>query len=1034
VSLSIMLVMVITVFAVAVPMNVSAFDIPPVADAGPDKSAVVGETVFLNGSASDANGDRIVSWTWTIESAPEGSTATISTPVYPHIAEFTPDLDGIYIISLVVSDGVNDSAPSYATVTVSPAPIYVGNIIILSDGTLDPIDAPLSISPDGLTYTQTMDVSGSITVQKSGITLDGAGYDVVGSGTGNGIDLNGISDVTIQNLNIQGFNNGIKISNSNSITVSANTVTNNNYGIVSSISEYITIINNQFSDNPVRGIQFYGTSNSLVEVNTMINCNGAIYMDPAGPNNEYLSSNNEISLNDISNSYAGVNGWYCTGIKVLDNTIMDNSHHGIFLGESDGILVKGNTVVRSGATGIYIHASDNVVIDDNDISEQSWIGIQVMASSNTMINSMITITNNRISYHVDAGIFIVNTEYVIITGNTLEYNHRGINYEILYDVELSHFTIDSNIISNNQIEGIRLAGFMGAISHGTVTNNIVFNNGWGGIALSGITDFLVSHNQIWGNTNYPGLAVWSGEDVTIEYNEITDNIGPGQVQTVQAGIHSGGRQISISNNNILRNGCGIVLRMAEYNTVTNNLITDNLLRGVQFYATSNCVVRENTIINSGNAVYLWPGGASDEYWSFNNEIIANDISNCNGGVWGYYAPGTKVLDNTIMYSDHNGIFFTESSDIIIRDNMMVQGLAGIYLSSSDFGIISGNTVANNEYGIHVYDSCSNLIYHNNILYNIDQAYDTEPAINHWYHPDLLEGNYWSDYLGLDDGSGTEKHAIAGDRIGDTLIPHPSADYDNYPFTVLSGWLNEPPVIDIISGPLDPIAINTPFTMTSEFTDPNFDDTHTATWTWGDGETSVGTVDQVDDIVTGTYNYDTPGVYSISLEVVDFFGESDSMDYQYVVVYDPEGSFVTGGGMIDSPIGAFPDDPDLTGKAGFGFVSKYQKGASIPGGNTQFRFHAADINFQSDSYDWLVVAGPKAMFKGTGTINGEGNYGFLISAIDGDMPGGGGVDRFRIKIWDKDNNDAIVYDNGLGDADDADPATPLTHGSIKIHKG
>jgi hypothetical protein len=44
----------------------------------------------------------------------------------------------------------------------------------------------------------------------------------------------------------------------------------------------------------------------------------------------------------------------------------------------------------------------------------------------------------------------------------------------------------------------------------------------------------------------------------------------------------------------------------------------------------------------------------------------------------------------------------------------------------------------------------------------------------------LEGNYWSDYPGVDDGSGTGKHAIAGDGIGDTYIPWPGLDFDFYP--------------------------------------------------------------------------------------------------------------------------------------------------------------------------------------------------------------------------------------------------------------
>jgi hypothetical protein len=44
-----------------------------------------------------------------------------------------------------------------------------------------------------------------------------------------------------------------------------------------------------------------------------------------------------------------------------------------------------------------------------------------------------------------------------------------------------------------------------------------------------------------------------------------------------------------------------------------------------------------------------------------------------------------------------------------------------------------------------------------------------------------------------------------------------------------------------------------------------------------------------------------------------------------------------------------------------------------------------------------------------------------------------VDRFRIKIWDKDNGDAIVYDNQMDAADDADPTTVIGGGSIVIHK-
>jgi hypothetical protein len=91
---------------------------------------------------------------------------------------------------------------------------------------------------------------------------------------------------------------------------------------------------------------------------------------------------------------------------------------------------------------------------------------------------------------------------------------------------------------------------------------------------------------------------------------------------------------------------------------------------------------------------------------------------------------------------------------------------------------------------------------------------------------------------------------------------------------------------------------------------------------------------------------------------------------------------------------------------------------------------ANLNFHSSSYQWLVVAGAKAKYKGSGTINGVGGYGFMLSAIDGDIQGG--RDEFRIKIWIEGTGE-VVLDNLLDAPDDADPTTVLGGGSITIHK-
>ncbi len=242
--------------------------------------------------------------------------------------------------------------------------------------------------------------------------------------------------------------------------------------------------------------------------------------------------------------------------------------------------------------------------------------------------------------------------------------------------------------------------------------------------------------------------------------------------------------------------------------------------------------------------------------------------------------------------------------------------------------------------------------------------------------------------------------------------------------------NVAPIVGTITAPIDPLAIGATITASAGFTDPAFDDPHTAVWNWGDGSISDGAVDKSGGTatVTNTHTYSVPGIHNVTLAVYDGLAQ-DSSVFQFVVVYDPDGGFVTGGGTIDSPAGAYTPNPTLTGLANFGFVAKYKKGATTPSGNTEFQFHAAGLNFHSDSYDWLVVAGARAQFKGTGTLNGSGGYGFMLTAIDGMVSGGGGSDRFRIKIW---NAGGVVYDNQMGASNDSDVATVLRKGSIVIH--
>jgi hypothetical protein len=233
--------------------------------------------------------------------------------------------------------------------------------------------------------------------------------------------------------------------------------------------------------------------------------------------------------------------------------------------------------------------------------------------------------------------------------------------------------------------------------------------------------------------------------------------------------------------------------------------------------------------------------------------------------------------------------------------------------------------------------------------------------------------------------------------------------------------NVAPTIESITAPLDPVNFNDqPVSIEVTFSDPGIPDTHEVTWDWGDETMEDWEID-ANSPASMDHTYEEPGVYTVTVTVTDDDGGTVSQTYEFIVIYDPSAGFVTGGGWIDSPEGAYKPEPPLTGKANFGFVSKYKKGADVPTGQTEFQFKIAGLNFHSSNYDWLVITGNNyAMFKGTGTINGEGEYRFRLWAGDG-VP-----DTFRIRIWleGEEGNETDVYDNGFDQA--------IGGGSIVIH--
>jgi hypothetical protein len=93
----------------------------PLANAGLDRTATLGDAVTLDGSLSSAPDGSPLTYLWALEIKPEGSGAFLSHPASVR-PTFLVDVSGSYVLSLVVRSGAQESTPDYVVVTVANRP------------------------------------------------------------------------------------------------------------------------------------------------------------------------------------------------------------------------------------------------------------------------------------------------------------------------------------------------------------------------------------------------------------------------------------------------------------------------------------------------------------------------------------------------------------------------------------------------------------------------------------------------------------------------------------------------------------------------------------------------------------------------------------------------------------------------------------------------------------------------------------------------------------------------------------------------
>jgi len=299
-----------------------------------------------------------------------------------------------------------------------------GAVYIRADGSVEGTD---KIQRDGNVYTFTGNISGSVVVEKDDVVVDGAGFGLLGTGIGAGINLTGRADVTVRNLEINNFFYGIYMSSSLNNSLSSNSVRANLYGVYLSASSGNTILGCNITENDYSGVWFR------------------------------CSSNNDIT----------------------ENRITENGQDGIWLScSSDGNVVSGN-LVEANAYGIRIDDYSNNVLRNNELTDNvcnlSVFGsllpefIQDIDTSNTVDGKPVYYWVNRqdAAVPLDAGyVALVNCSGITVQNLTLSGNGQG-----LLLASTTESSITQNSITGN-VHGVYMCGSSNNIVSG---NNITAN-------------------------------------------------------------------------------------------------------------------------------------------------------------------------------------------------------------------------------------------------------------------------------------------------------------------------------------------------------------------------------------------------------------------------------------------------------------------------------------------------------------------------------------------------------------------------------
>jgi parallel beta-helix repeat protein len=487
----------------------------------------------------------------------------------------------------------------------------------------------------------------------------------------------------------------------------------------------------------------------------------------------YSSDNNTV----VNNNLKGITSWDITLDESSGNIVYDN----IFEGKPIRILDSGTNSWNSSAVGNYW--GDYVGTDDNSdgIGDASYM-IQPNGTDYLPLMKPPSIWPFSIPTTDKMNPFLMgdmdycpgikgNVKRLIVSG-TETWKDITVSYVSVHVTSEANLTLVNVTLELSPNQNLVLqSGASLYIYNSTITSAISMFGGYqiraeqpralvvknsiienGGAGYAGDWGAVVSGN--WGNVT---------SSVTVENNLFRHDY-------IALSLFSPGTA-RVLNNTIEYGYCGLYTMNANAsdNSISNMIYVG--LYGFEGIPGDDGIIpphfENNTISNSWGAGIILSTPPEGLPVRYNTITDSEEGIRINSGDWsgwpGFRMNNATVLGNTITHSTSWAlrvkVYENHAANILVSDNLIKYNGKGIYLEPGTHNI---------------------TIYHNNI---INSPNSTDFGHNLWTYSG--EGNYWSDYTGVDVKSGSNQNLSGSDGVGDTpkLIETNGVDYSPlmYPY-------------------------------------------------------------------------------------------------------------------------------------------------------------------------------------------------------------------------------------------------------------